>query len=134
MLRDIDIDNAMFVSCVRSLFITFDLTTTNSQIGKLKFLLDMNCTVLFSDTLLYFFSSLPVLVWEGGGEDRLEEGAEAAIWSNSSALALDARRAVRCGARLVRLQWRRADAAGAAAWRDADLTSLHHHREVRFLL
>ncbi|KAF9410167.1 hypothetical protein HW555_010690, partial [Spodoptera exigua] len=72
----------------------------------------------------------PVLVWEGGGEDRLEEGAEAAVWSNSSALALDARRAVRCGARLVRLQWRRADAAGAAAWRDADLTSLHHHREV----
>lgn len=71
-----------------------------------------------------------MLVWEGGGEDRLEEGAEAAVWSNSSALALDARRAVRCGARLVRLQWRRADAAGAAAWRDADLTSLHHHREV----
>ncbi|KAI5643094.1 fibronectin type III domain-containing protein [Phthorimaea operculella] len=73
----------------------------------------------------------PVLVWEGGGEeDRLEEGAEAAVWSNSSALAVDARRAVRCGARLVRLQWRRADANGAAAWRDADLTSLHHHREV----
>lgn len=75
-----------------------------------------------------------MLVWEGGGEDRLEEGAEAAIWSNSSALALDARRAVRCGARLVRLQWRRADAAGAAAWRDADLTSLHHHREVSYIL
>lgn len=71
-----------------------------------------------------------MLVWEGGGEDRLEEGAEAAVWSNSSALAVDARRAVRCGARLVRLQWRRADAAGAPAWRDADLTSLHHHREV----
>ncbi|XP_063627962.1 cell adhesion molecule Dscam2-like [Cydia splendana] len=72
----------------------------------------------------------PVLVWEGGGDRRdQEEGAEAAIWSNSSALALDARRAVRCNARLVRLQWRRAD-AGAALWTDADLTSLHHHREV----
>ncbi|XP_052744070.1 cell adhesion molecule Dscam2-like isoform X2 [Bicyclus anynana] len=72
----------------------------------------------------------PVLVWEGGGniDNNQEEGAEAAIWSNSTALALDARRAVRCGARLVRLQWRRADAT--AAWRDADLTSLHHHREV----
>lgn len=94
---------------------------------------------LLATDILYFHCSLnshfiypflPVLVWEGGGEDRLEEGAEAAVWSNSSALALDARRAVRCGARLVRLQWRRADAAGAAAWRDADLTSLHHHREV----
>ncbi|CAB3249112.1 unnamed protein product [Arctia plantaginis] len=72
----------------------------------------------------------PVLVWEGGGEDRLDEGAEAAVWSNSSALALDARRAVRCSARLVRLQWRRADTSGVPAWRDADLTSLHHHREV----
>ncbi|XP_053613669.1 cell adhesion molecule Dscam2-like isoform X2 [Plodia interpunctella] len=73
----------------------------------------------------------PVLVWEGGGEpDNQEEGAEAAVWSNSSALAVDARRAVRCGARLVRLQWRRADAGGAATWREADLTSLHHHREV----
>ncbi|XP_073950442.1 cell adhesion molecule Dscam2-like isoform X2 [Choristoneura fumiferana] len=73
----------------------------------------------------------PVLVWEGGGDhrERQEEGAEAAVWSNSSALALDARRAVRCGARLVRLQWRRAD-AGAALWTDADLTSLHHHREI----
>ncbi|XP_072929902.1 cell adhesion molecule Dscam2-like [Epargyreus clarus] len=71
----------------------------------------------------------PVLVWEGGGADSQEEGAEAAVWSNSSSLALDARRAVKCGARLVRLQWRRAD-AGAGAWRDADLTSLHHHREV----
>ncbi|XP_069360825.1 cell adhesion molecule Dscam2-like isoform X2 [Maniola hyperantus] len=72
----------------------------------------------------------PVLVWEGGGnpDNNQEEGAEAAIWSNSTALALDARRAVRCGARLVRLQWRKADAT--AAWRDADLTSLHHHREV----
>ncbi|KAG6449961.1 hypothetical protein O3G_MSEX006309 [Manduca sexta] len=72
----------------------------------------------------------PVLVWEGGGEDSQSEGAEAAVWSNSSALAVDARRAVRCGARLVRLQWRRADDAAAAPWRDADLTSLHHHREV----
>ncbi|CAH0728325.1 unnamed protein product, partial [Brenthis ino] len=72
----------------------------------------------------------PVLVWEGGGnvESSQEEGAEAAIWSNSSALALDARRAIRCGARLVRLQWRRADVT--VTWRDADLTSLHHHREV----
>ncbi|XP_046971560.1 Down syndrome cell adhesion molecule-like protein Dscam2 [Vanessa cardui] len=72
----------------------------------------------------------PVLVWEGGGnsESDREEGAEAAVWSNSSALALDARRAVRCSARLVRLQWRRADAG--LVWRDADLTSLHHHREV----
>ncbi|XP_028165502.1 Down syndrome cell adhesion molecule-like protein 1 [Ostrinia furnacalis] len=72
----------------------------------------------------------PVLVWEGGGEDTQEEGAEAAVWSNSSALAIDARRAVRCGARLVRLQWRRVDAGGTGSWRDADLTSLHHHREV----
>ncbi|KAJ0173638.1 hypothetical protein K1T71_010787 [Dendrolimus kikuchii] len=73
----------------------------------------------------------PVLVWEGGGDQsNSEEGAEAAVWSNSSALAVDARRAVRCGARLVRLQWRRADSNGAASWRDADLTSLHHHREV----
>ncbi|CAG9133999.1 unnamed protein product [Plutella xylostella] len=68
----------------------------------------------------------PVLVWEGGGDHS--EAAEAAVWSNSSALALDARKAVRCGARLVRLQWKRADSG--AAWRDADLTSLHHHREV----
>ncbi|VVD01559.1 unnamed protein product [Leptidea sinapis] len=46
----------------------------------------------------------PVLVWEGGGneEKRREDGAEAAVWSNSSAVAIDARRAVRCGARLVR--------------------------------
>lgn len=73
----------------------------------------------------------PVLVWEGGGDDNHEEGAEAAVWSNSSSLAIDARRAVRCGARLVRLQWRRVDAGGTASWRDADLTSLHHHREVR---
>jgi hypothetical protein len=74
---------------------------------------------------------LTVLVWEGGGELEVqEEGAEAAVWSNSSALAIDARRAVRCGARLVRLQWRRVDAGGTASWRDADLTSLHHHREV----
>lgn len=74
---------------------------------------------------------LSVLVWEGGGDQvNTEEGAEAAVWSNSSALAVDARRAVRCGARLVRLQWRRADTNGAASWRDADLTSLHHHREV----
>ncbi|XP_059053178.1 cell adhesion molecule Dscam2-like [Achroia grisella] len=73
----------------------------------------------------------PVLVWEGGGEvDENEEGAEAAVWSNSSALAVDARRAIRCGARLVRLQWKRVDAGGSGAWRDADLTSLHHHREV----
>ncbi|XP_045537855.1 Down syndrome cell adhesion molecule-like protein Dscam2 [Papilio machaon] len=74
----------------------------------------------------------PVLVWEGGGEvkEESEQGAEAAVWSNSSSLALDARRAVRCGARLVRLQWRRADATNTAIWRDADLTSLHHHREV----
>ncbi|KOB67736.1 Uncharacterized protein OBRU01_16914, partial [Operophtera brumata] len=64
------------------------------------------------------------------GATYSEEIAEAAVWSNSSALALDARRAVRCGARLVRLQWRRADAVNAAAWRDADLTSLHHHREI----
>ncbi|CAG9565456.1 unnamed protein product [Danaus chrysippus] len=70
----------------------------------------------------------PVLVWEGGGDTNQDEGAEAAVWSNSSALALDARRAVSCGARLVRLQWRRADTS--RAWRDADLTSLHHHREV----
>lgn len=72
-------------------------------------------------------------MWEGGGnaESSQEEGAEAAIWSNSSALALDARRAVRCGARLVRLQWRRADVT--VTWRDADLTSLHHHREVKIL-
>lgn len=69
-----------------------------------------------------------MLVWEGGGDVNQEEGAEAAVWSNSSALALDARRAVSCGARLVRLQWRRADTS--RAWRDADLTSLHHHREV----
>lgn len=60
--------------------------------------------------------------------------AEAAVWSNSSSLALDARRAVRCGARLVRLQWRRADAVSVAAWRDADLTSLHHHREVCYFI
>ncbi|KAL4706341.1 hypothetical protein ACJJTC_016635 [Scirpophaga incertulas] len=73
----------------------------------------------------------PVLVWEGGGDmDSSEQGAEAAVWSNSSALAIDARRAVRCGARLVRLQWRRVDTGGSASWRDADLTSLHHHREV----
>ncbi|XP_068619323.1 cell adhesion molecule Dscam2-like [Battus philenor] len=73
----------------------------------------------------------PVLVWEGGGEEENnDQGAEAAVWSNSSSLAVDARRAVRCGARLVRLQWRRADAAANAIWRDADLTSLHHHREV----
>lgn len=72
-----------------------------------------------------------VLVWEGGGDSsEPPQGAESALWSNSSAVALDARRAVQCGARLVRLQWRRADAGGAAAWRDADLTSLHHHREV----
>ncbi|CAK1550561.1 unnamed protein product [Leptosia nina] len=72
-----------------------------------------------------------VLVWEGGGnsEEIREEDAEASVWSNSSALAVDARRAVRCGARLVRMQWRRAD-GNTAAWRDADLTSLHHHREV----
>ncbi|XP_026314956.1 Down syndrome cell adhesion molecule-like protein Dscam2 [Hyposmocoma kahamanoa] len=74
----------------------------------------------------------PVLVWEGGGdsEEGREEGAEAAVWSNSSALAVDARRAVRCGARLMRVQWRRVDTGGAASWRDADLTSLHHQREV----
>lgn len=73
-----------------------------------------------------------VLVWEGGGdlEENREEGAEAAVWSNSSALAVDARRAVRCGARLMRVQWRRVDTGGAASWRDADLTSLHHQREV----
>lgn len=87
---------------------------------------------LFSVKLCHInnISDLSVLVWEGGGDNRLDEGAEAAVWSNSSALALDARRAVRCGARLVRLQWRRADISGAPAWRDADLTSLHHHREV----
>ncbi|CAK1583638.1 unnamed protein product [Parnassius mnemosyne] len=74
----------------------------------------------------------PVLVWEGGGESKenSDQSAEAAVWSNSSALAVDARRAVRCGARLVRLQWRRADAGNNGIWRDADLTSLHHHREV----
>lgn len=73
-----------------------------------------------------------MLVWEGGGdpEEGREEGAEAAVWSNSSALAVDARRAVRCGARLMRVQWRRVDTGGAASWRDADLTSLHHQREV----
>lgn len=76
--------------------------------------------------------NIVVLVWEGGGEvkEENEQGAEAAVWSNSSSLALDARRAVRCGARLVRLQWRRADSSNTAIWRDADLTSLHHHREV----
>lgn len=77
-----------------------------------------------------------VLVWEGGGdsEEGREEGAEAAVWSNSSALAVDARRAVRCGARLMRVQWRRVDTGGAASWRDADLTSLHHQREVPIYL
>ncbi|XP_041969798.1 Down syndrome cell adhesion molecule-like protein Dscam2 [Aricia agestis] len=79
----------------------------------------------------------PVLVWEGGGKDDEDSENEinAGLWSNSSAVALDARRAVRCGARLVRLQWRRADSSRDSAhahtlWRDADLTSLHHHREI----
>lgn len=87
--------------------------------------------------LLYIFIVLimndciwSVLVWEGGGDHDQSESSETAVWSNSSALAVDARRAVRCGARLVRLQWRKADASGSASWRDADLTSLHHHREV----